>query len=198
MPTTKENTTDTGTLFRPNANIISYRNKHPQISKDAYINPYALIIGEVIIEPEVTVWPGAILRGDDGPVIIRKGAAILDKAFLEAPQGTEMVVGDHALISHGVRLHGCAIGAGTLIGIGAVVLEHATIGKESIIGASALVTAGTMLPERSLALGTPARVVRTITDEEVKKTQAECQRVREKAREYGDWFMVGQWQMGDA
>jgi carbonic anhydrase/acetyltransferase-like protein (isoleucine patch superfamily) len=164
--------------------IRSYGDKTPEIARTAYVDRDAVIIGDVTLEDDVTVWPCAILRGDDDRVVIGRGSAIMDAAFIEAPKGRPVVVEGNCLISHRATLHGCRVGEGTLVGIGAIVLDGAMLGKGSIIAAGSVVTPEAVVPPNSLALGAPARTVRDITEDEMERIREELKAVRRKAREY--------------
>ncbi len=162
----------------------SYGDKRPEIPASAYVDRDSILIGDVVLEDDVTIWPGAILRGDDDRVIIRKGSAVMDASFVEAPRGGPVTVGRDCMISHGARLHGCVIEDCALVGIGAIVLDGVTIGRGSTVAAGSVVTPGTTIPSGSLAMGTPAKVARATTDDEASWLEMELGRVREKARVY--------------
>jgi carbonic anhydrase/acetyltransferase-like protein (isoleucine patch superfamily) len=164
--------------------IRSYGEKKPTVSGTAHVDRDAIIIGDVTLEDDVTVWPGAILRGDDDSVKIGRGSAVMDVAFIEAPKGRPVVVERNCLISHRATLHGCRVGEGALVGIGAIVLDGATVGRGSIIGAGSVVTPDMTIPPNSLAMGVPARVTRETTDEEKERIETELKTVRGKSREY--------------
>jgi carbonic anhydrase/acetyltransferase-like protein (isoleucine patch superfamily) len=134
---------------------------------DCFIAPNATVIGKVVLEPDVSIWFNAVLRGDNDYIRIGPGSNVQDNAVLHTDPGIELVVGRDCTIGHMVMLHGCTIGDGTLVGIKAVVLNHAKIGKNCLIGANALITEGKEIPDRSLVLGSPGKVVRQLTDEEV-------------------------------
>ena len=173
-------------------NIVTYKDKIPQIADTAYINPYAIVIGDVVIGEGVSLWPGVIIRADDDRIEIGANTAVLDRAMIEAPRGKPVVIGEDVLISHGAVLHGCTVEAGALIGISANILDGAVIGEGSVVGASAMVPPGTNIPPRSKALGIPASVAGRVSDEELEQIQQERRRVMEKAKEYGQWFVTKQ------
>lgn len=141
--------------------------KAPVIHETAYVMPEATLIGEVQLGEGVSVWPGAVLRADNEPVRIGNGSNVQEGAVLHTDKGFPLVVGDDVTIGHQAMLHGCTIEDGALIGIQAIVLNGAVIGKESLVGAGALVTEGKVFPPRSLIIGSPAKAVRTLSDEEV-------------------------------
>jgi carbonic anhydrase/acetyltransferase-like protein (isoleucine patch superfamily) len=134
---------------------------------ECFVAPNATVIGKVVLGNDVSIWFNAVLRGDNDTLRIGDGSNVQDNAVLHTDPGIELVVGRDCTIGHMVMLHGCTIGDGTLVGIKAVVLNRAKIGKNCLIGANALVTEGKEIPDRSLVLGSPGKVVRQLTDEEV-------------------------------
>ena len=171
-------------------NIISYENKHPKIDENVYINPYAIVIGEVIIHSGVSLWPGVIVRAGDEQIEIGENTAILDRSLIEAPPGFPTRIGSDVLVSHGVKLLGCTIEKGVLIGISANVLEGAVIGEESVIAAGAMVPQNALIPPRAKVVGLPGVVTGKVTDQEIYAIQEKRANIKEKAREYGKWFVV--------
>jgi carbonic anhydrase/acetyltransferase-like protein (isoleucine patch superfamily) len=171
-------------------NIISYKNKKPAIEEGAYINPYAIVIGQVTVRVGVSLWPGVIVRADDGSVELGKDTAVLDRALIEAPRDQPVTIGERALISHGAILHGCSVGNGTLIGISANILDGVEIGDECVVAAGALITPGTKIPARSKVMGTPAKVTGTVTEQELVRVGLEHASIVKKAKEYGSWFIT--------
>ena len=141
----------------------------PVIPHSAYVAAEATVIGKVTLGEHVSVWPGAVLRGDNEPIAIGNGSNVQDNAVLHADPGFPLKVGDNVTIGHQAMLHGCAIGDGTLIGIQAVVMNGAIIGKDCLVGAGALVPEGKVFPDRKLIVGVPAKVVRELSDEDIAK-----------------------------
>jgi carbonic anhydrase/acetyltransferase-like protein (isoleucine patch superfamily) len=139
----------------------------PQIHPDAYVADSATVIGQVSLAARASVWFGAVIRGDNEPIRIGARSNVQDGAVLHTDPGFPMVVEDGVSIGHQAMLHGCTIGAGSLIGIQAVVLNGAVIGRECLVGAGAVVTERKTFPDRSLIVGAPAKVLRTLTDEDV-------------------------------
>jgi len=131
-----------------------------------FIAPNAAVIGDVTLGDSVSVWFGATVRGDVEAIHIGARSNIQDGAVLHADPGMPLVVGDDVTVGHQVMLHGCTIGNGSLIGIGAVVLNGARIGRACLIGAKALVTEGQEVPDGSVVLGSPGKVVRTLSAEQ--------------------------------
>ncbi len=134
------------------------------IDKSVYVAPGAAIAGDVRIEKDCTVWFHATVRGDREPVIIGEGSNVQDNAVIHVENGYPVTIGKHVVIGHGAIVHGCEIGDNTLIGMGAIILNGAKIGKNCIIGAGALVTQNTVIPDDSLAVGSPAKVRREVTE----------------------------------
>ena len=141
----------------------------PKIPNSAYIAAEATVIGKVILGDNVSIWPGAVLRGDNEPIAIGEGSNVQDGAVLHADPGFPLSIGDHVTVGHQAMLHGCTIGDGALIGIQAVILNGAVIGKDCLVGAGALVPEGKVFPERKLIVGAPAKIVRELSDEDIQK-----------------------------
>jgi carbonic anhydrase/acetyltransferase-like protein (isoleucine patch superfamily) len=139
----------------------------PATQAAAYIAPNASLIGRVELGEGSTVWFNAVLRGDNEPIRIGARSNVQEGAVLHTDPGCPLTVGADVTIGHQAMLHGCTVGDGSLIGIQAVVLNRAVIGKHSLVGAGAIVTEGKTFPDRSLILGAPAKVVRTLGDDEV-------------------------------
>jgi carbonic anhydrase/acetyltransferase-like protein (isoleucine patch superfamily) len=163
---------------------IPFKNKNPKIHDGSYISPFALVSGEVVIEEDVSIWPCAVIRADEGPIILRRSSAVLEHALIEAPEGHPTEIGEKALVSHGAILHGCKVGARSLIGIGAIVLDGALIEEECIIGAGAVLPPSIKVPKRTLMLGIPAKPVREVREKEVQMTLNKLQKIKSKAKEY--------------
>ncbi len=132
-----------------------------------FIADTARVMGSVVLHDRVSIWFGAVLRGDCELITIGEGSNVQDLSMVHADYGFPVTVGRHCVIGHQVCLHGCTIGDGALVGIGATVLNGAVIGENALVGAHALVPEGKRFPPRSLILGAPAKVVRELTDEEV-------------------------------
>lgn len=130
----------------------------PSIDPEAFVHPDAVIIGAVTIGPESSVWPGAVLRGDDGTITVGARTSIQDGSVLHTTPFWPTVVGDDCVIGHNAHLEGCTIEDGSLVGSGAVVLHRAVVRTEALVGANALVTNDTEVPSRAMALGVPARI----------------------------------------
>jgi len=167
-----------------NLNVIEFMGKKPKIHRTAFVDPMARISGDVEIGMYSSVWFGTAIRGDEEKVVIGRMVAILENCFIEAPAGHPTKIEDEVLVAHGAILHGCHVGEGSCIGIGAIVLDGAKIGAEAIVGAGAVVPPNTIIEDSVLALGIPAKPVRKVREEEKKRIRAEVMRVMEKAKEY--------------
>ena len=147
--------------------IYALGDSRPDIHPTALVTETATVIGKVVLKENSSIWYGATLRGDNEPIEIGVGSNVQEGAVLHTDPGSPLTVGDNVTVGHQAMLHGCTVGDGSLIGIQAVVLNDAVIGKNCLIGACALVTTGSRIPDRSMVLGSPAKVVRELTDEEI-------------------------------
>ncbi len=129
----------------------------PRISPTAYVHPDAVVIGDVVIGDEASVWPRAVLRGDHGRIVVGARTSVQDGTVLHTTSEWHTVVGDECVVGHNVHLEGCVIEDRCLIGSGSIVLNRARVGTGSVVGAAALVTEDTVVPPASMALGVPAR-----------------------------------------
>ena len=137
------------------------------IRGDHWVADNATVIGSVVLENDVSIWFNAVVRGDNDLITIGEGSNIQDQSVLHTDEGVKLTIGRNVTVGHQVMLHGCTIGEGSLIGIKSVILNNARIGKHCLIGANALITEGKEIPDRSLVVGAPGKVVRHLTDEEV-------------------------------
>jgi carbonic anhydrase/acetyltransferase-like protein (isoleucine patch superfamily) len=137
-----------------------------KIHPTAWVAPGAFLRGDVTLGEKVSVWYNAVLRADQEAITIGKNSNIQDNAVLHGDQGNDVVVGENVTVGHGAILHGCTVEDGALIGMGSVVLDHAVIGAGSIVGAGAVVPSGMIVPPRSLVVGIPGKVKKTLTPEE--------------------------------
>jgi carbonic anhydrase/acetyltransferase-like protein (isoleucine patch superfamily) len=138
--------------------LLALGDERPRIHPDAYIHPLAVLIGEVRIGPRSSVWPGAVVRADNGPIIIGAGTSIQDGSVIHTQAVKQTRIGDECVIGHLVHLEGCVLEDLVLIGSGAVVLEGVTCHSGSLVGAGAVVPPGTVVPSGAMALGVPARI----------------------------------------
>jgi carbonic anhydrase/acetyltransferase-like protein (isoleucine patch superfamily) len=139
----------------------------PYIPASAYVAAEATVIGRVRLGERSSVWPGAVLRGDDDTIDIGDDTNIQDGAVLHVDPGLPLKIGRDVTIGHQAMLHGCTIGDGALIGIGAVIYNRAIIGRHCIVGVGSIVPEGKSFPDRSLIVGVPARLIRELTDQDI-------------------------------
>lgn len=150
-------------------NVYRLGDKQPQLPSegDYWIAPNATVLGDVILERNASVWFSAVVRGDNDPITIGENTNIQDGSVLHSDAGLPLTIGKDVTVGHMAMIHSCEIGDNSLIGIGAVVLARARIGKNCLIGAHALIPEGKEIPDNSLVVGAPGRVVRELTPEQV-------------------------------
>ena len=144
------------------------KEKKPKTLGENWVAPNAMIIGDVTLGKNTSIWFNAVLRGDVENIFIGEGSNVQDGSVLHTDPGCPLKVGKDVTIGHMVMLHGCTIGDNSLIGIGAVILNKAKIGKNCIIGAKALITENKEIPDNSLVVGSPGKVIREVTEDEKK------------------------------
>lgn len=165
--------------------MLPFREAWPRIDPSAWLAPGAVVIGDVVIGPDSSVWFGAVVRGDVHRIRIGARSNLQDQCVVHVTRdrfATE--IGDEVTVGHRAVVHGCCVGDGALIGIGAVVLDGARVGEEALVAAGALVSPGTEIPPGALALGVPARVVRVLSAEERAAQRARAHEYVETARLY--------------
>jgi gamma-carbonic anhydrase len=151
----------------PRAIVERYLGLVPALGARVLVCPGAALVGEVHLEDDVSVWFGAILRGDLAPVTVGRASNIQDGTVMHVGDRSPCVVGQEVVVGHRVMLHGCRLEDGCLVGMQATILDDAVVGEGSLVAAAALVTPGTKIPPRSLVRGAPAKVVRPLADDEV-------------------------------
>jgi carbonic anhydrase/acetyltransferase-like protein (isoleucine patch superfamily) len=164
--------------------IYSLGDRKPVLGLDAWVAPDATVIGDVRLGDEASIWWNAVVRGDNDTITIGAGSNIQDGSVLHADEGVPLTLGERVTVGHLAMLHGCIIGEESLIGIKSVILNKAVIGRHCIIGANSLIAEGKVIPERSLVMGSPGKVVRQLTDEEVARLQLAAQGYVDNARRY--------------
>ncbi len=164
--------------------IYSLGEKQPQLGDDAWVAPNATVIGDVRLGANASIWWNATLRGDNDPIHIGENSNIQDGSVLHTDEGVPMHIGANVTVGHLVMLHGCTVGDGSLIGIGSIVLNGAVIGKNSIVGANTLIPEGKIYPDRVLIVGSPGKVVRELSDEEVGRLSHAADHYVNNARRY--------------
>lgn len=157
--------------------VTNYLEKRPDVERANFLAPSADIVGEVFLAKDVTVWFNATVRGDMASIKIGEGTNIQDNAVVHVNTDMPTSIGNGVTVGHGAIIHACTIGNDCLIGMGAIILDEAVIGDECLVAAGALVTPRKQFPPRSLIVGSPAKAVRTLTDEEI-------QDIRENGKHY--------------
>lgn len=147
--------------------IYTLPNRTPQIHPTSYIAPSADIIGSVVIGEQASVWFGAVLRGDNDLIRIGARSNIQDGAVLHVDAGIPINIGENVTVGHSVMLHGCRIGDFSLVGIGSRILNNVVLDKYCLVGANTLITEGKSFPQRAMIIGSPGKMVRQLTDNEV-------------------------------
>ena len=165
--------------------IYALGDQEPDIDPEAYVHPDAVLIGTVRIGPHSSVWPHAVLRGDDGAIVVGAGTSIQDGTVVHTTPFWPTTVGDECVIGHNAHLEGCTIEDGSLVGSGAVVLHRAVVRTEALVGANALVTNDTEVPSRAMALGVPAVIKPDRVDPEL-MIQMGAQAYRHRIPRYRD------------
>ncbi|MET3444244.1 carbonic anhydrase/acetyltransferase-like protein (isoleucine patch superfamily) [Variovorax paradoxus] len=156
----------------------------PQLGTGAWVADSAEVIGNVQLGENASIWFGAVLRGDNETMTIGRNSNVQDMSMLHSDPGSPLTIGENVTIGHQVMLHGCTIGDNSLIGIQAVVLNNAKIGRNSIVGAGSVVTEGKEFPDNSLIFGSPAKVMRTISDEDAARLRHGCDHYVQNAIRY--------------
>jgi carbonic anhydrase/acetyltransferase-like protein (isoleucine patch superfamily) len=166
--------------------ILPFAGIHPRIHPTAFIAPNAVVIGNVTIEEEASVWFGAVIRGDEPEFEIRVGArtSVQDNVVLHVSRQGPTLIGPDVTIGHGAILESCTVGRGALIGMGAVVLQKATVGDEALIAAGAVVSQNGTVPPRTLAAGTPAVAKKELHGESLRWIQTSAAHYVELSRSY--------------
>lgn len=155
-------------MEQSDSRIVNYKNHAPTLGADVFVADTARVIGDVVIGASSSIWYGAVVRGDVHHIRIGCRVNVQDHTVIHVTSGLHpTLIDDDVTIGHRVVLHGCTVGRGALIGMGAIVMDKAEIGEEALVGAGALVTPGTVVPPRMLAVGSPARVKRPLTAEEL-------------------------------
>ena len=170
--------------------IYQFENSRVQAEGDYFIAENASVIGSVTLKANTSVWFSAVIRGDIEPIIIGEGSNVQDCAVLHTDAGFPVTVGEKCTIGHQAMLHGCTIDANSLIGINAVILNGAHIGKNCIVGASALITEGKEIPDGSLVVGSPGKVVRQLSEEQIQTITDNANRYMNNLKRYKAGLLV--------
>jgi len=144
--------------------ILAFNGKRPKIAPDAFVAPTAVLIGDVTVEAEASIWFGAVLRGDDpeNGIVVGAGSSVQDNCMVHVGGWAPTIIGERVTVGHGAKFESCSIGDRSVIGMNAVVLQKAVIGAECVIAANAVVLEGAEIPERSVVAGVPGRIKKTL------------------------------------
>ncbi|SFA39731.1 Carbonic anhydrase or acetyltransferase, isoleucine patch superfamily [Parageobacillus thermantarcticus] len=164
--------------------IYPYKGKSPKIAESAFIADYVTITGDVVIGEETSIWFNTVIRGDVAPTIIGNRVNIQDNSVLHQSPNNPLIIEDGVTVGHQVILHSAIIRKNALIGMGSIILDGAEIGEGAFIGAGSLVPQGKKIPPHTLAFGRPAKVIRELTDEDVR----EMERIRREYVEKGQYY----------
>ena len=157
----------------------------PSIDSSAFVFDGAIIIGQVKLKANVSIWPGVIIRADNDTITIDENSNVQEGSVFHIDAGTPLYVGKNVTIGHKVMLHGCTIGDGSLIGMSATILNNAVIGKNCIIGAGALIPEGKIIPDNSVVVGV-AKIVREVTPEDLERSHQGTRHYVEQGKRYRD------------
>lgn len=163
--------------------ILDYFAK-PEIAESAFVAETAVVIGNVRILDEASVWYGVVLRGDKGLITVGKKTSVQDNTVVHSGPGEDACIGNGVTVGHGAIIHGCKIGDYSLIGMGAIILSKAEIGDHCIIGAGAVVKEGDKIPPGSLVVGVPGKVIRQLSEEQLRYPEINCEEYVEISRKY--------------
>lgn len=164
--------------------IVKLNDIKPKVSENAFVAENAVIIGDVELSENVSIWFGAVLRGDIEKITIGKNSNVQDNSTIHTDYGIPCVVGENVTVGHNVILHSCSIGDNVIVGMGSTILNGAKIAKNCLIGANSLVTHKIQFEEGSLILGNPAKVVRKLTDKEIEHIQENANHYVENSKRY--------------
>jgi len=168
------------------AHIIEYNGIVPEIGSNVFIAPTAVIIGDVTIGDGASIWFNAVLRGDMAPIRIGVNSNIQDNCTVHTDFGKPAIIGDHVTVGHNAVVHGCTIGDGSLVGIGAVVLNDARVGQQTVVAAGSVVKEGSRLGPRQLVAGAPATVKKEMGDQPMERFERSAAQYMELSRTYQD------------
>jgi len=156
----------------------------PQLAATAWVADSAQVMGNVVLADGASVWFGAVIRGDTEAIHVGRNSNVQDASVLHADLGQPLTIGDNVTVGHQVMLHGCTVGDGALIGIGAIVLNGAKIGKNCLVGAGSLVTEGKEFPDGWMIMGSPAKAVRQLSPEQIVRLEMNAQHYVNNANRY--------------
>ncbi len=166
--------------------VYALDSRVPLLGKGSWVADNATVLGNVVLGANVSIWYGAVLRGDNDPITIGDNSNVQDGSVLHTDDGVPLTIGANVTIGHMAMLHGCTIGDGSLIGINAIVLNGATIGRNCLIGANALIPEGREIPDGSLVVGSPGRIIRQLTEAEIADQVANADTYVRHLKEHAD------------
>ena len=152
--------------------FLEYQGKTPRVSTEAFVAETAVLIGDVTVGKDSSVWFGAVLRGDQAPITVGEGTSVQDNAVLHCEKDHPLHIGNNVTVGHGAIVHCAAVGDNTLVGMGAVLLDGAVIGKDCVIGAGAVVKENAQVPDGTMLVGVPAKPVRSLSPEQLEQLHA--------------------------
>lgn len=164
--------------------IYEFDHKVPQIADTAFIAPGARIIGDVTIEEGASIWFNTVLRGDEAPIKVGKFSNIQDNSTCHLYDAYPLILEDEVSVGHNVILHGCTIKKGSLIGMGSIIMDGVEIGEQCLIGANTFISSNKKIPPRSLVVGNPGKVIRSLTDKDLALIQLTIDTYKQKAIDY--------------
>jgi len=164
--------------------LYSLAGRTPITGPDHFIAPNAIVIGSVVIQRNASIWFNVVVRGDNDTITIGENANVQDGCILHTDPGIPLTIGRDVTVGHKVMLHGCTIGDGSLIGINSVILNRAAVGRHCLIGANALITEGKEIPDGSVVMGSPGKIVRTLEEKEIARLRRSAEIYVANARRY--------------
>jgi carbonic anhydrase/acetyltransferase-like protein (isoleucine patch superfamily) len=170
--------------------LYSFGGYAPQLDDDTWVAPDANLIGQVVMEAGSSIWFGSTIRADHEEIRVGAGSNVQENCVMHIDRGFPLTIGRNCTIGHKVMLHGCTIGDNSLIGMGATVLNGARIGKNCLIGAGALITENKVIPDGSLVMGVPGKVVRQLDEQAIKSLELSALHYQENMRRFRDEMKV--------
>ena len=170
--------------------LYALADKRPQLGKDVWVADNASVMGDVVLGDNASVWFNAVLRGDCDTITVGANSNIQDGSVLHTDYGVKLDIGSNVTVGHLVMLHGCTIGDDSLIGIKSVILNRAVIGKHCIIGANTLIAEGKVIPDGSLVMGSPGKIVRQLTEQEIQLLRGSAAHYVKNAKHFSEHLEV--------
>lgn len=171
-------------LTKYRMSLYSFQTHAPTVDATAYVHDHAVVIGNCAIGAGCSIWPSAVLRGDNDSITLAANVNVQDGAVIHADTGHPAVLHAGASVAHLAMVHGATVGENTLVGMQAIILNDAVIGKNCIIGANTVIAAGKVIPDNSLVVGTPGRIVRSVTEKEIEGNRQNAINYSDKAYQY--------------